>query len=277
LSFESQRIEIINIAKKLLEEKTVKSLLAFAPGQLDGSGVPIFIRSAEELDNIKWDDTCSANLAKYLTERKEKVAIVAKPCDARAIVMYMVEKQIARDNVYIIGVECQGMTDKDGNPAPGCGECDVRIPPIYDVLLKNPDDVDRRNGYVHLYGVGMFAALIAIKRGVDPELAEIAGILHDYISYKEPHTADHAHRCAPVVRELLFEINITTAEETEMICSAIYNHSDKDSVNSTFDEIIKDADVMQHWLRNPKEPIFREGDRIEKLRQEFGLIANCSG
>lgn len=139
------------------------------------------------------------------------------------------------------------------------------------MLLQNPDNNDRRCGYVHLYGVGMFAALIALKRGFDPELAEMAGILHDYISYKEPDTADHAHRCVPVVRELLSEMNITTSEETEMICSAIYNHSDKDRVDSGFDEIIKDADVMQHWLRNPKEPIFRDGDRIEKLRQEFEL------
>lgn len=32
------------------------------------------------------------------------------------------------------------------------------------MLLRNTDDTDRRCGYIHLYGVGMVAALIAYKR-----------------------------------------------------------------------------------------------------------------
>lgn len=139
------------------------------------------------------------------------------------------------------------------------------------MLLENPDNDDRRCGYVHLYGVGMAAALIAYKRGYDPELAEIAGILHDYISYQGLDGVDHAHRCEPVVRALLKEMAITTNEETEMICSAVYNHSDKSEIHSEFDEIIKDADVMQHWLRNPKEPMWYDKRRVEKLCLEFGL------
>ena len=48
------------------------------------------------------------------------------------------------------------------------------------MLLQNKDDRDRRCGYVHLYGVGVLAALIAMKRGHDkkyPELAEMSGTL----------------------------------------------------------------------------------------------------
>lgn len=141
------------------------------------------------------------------------------------------------------------------------------------MLLQNEDLEYRRCGYVHLYGVGMAAALIALKRGFDPELAEMAGMLHDYISYqdKKLDTPNHAHECEPIVRDLLNKINITTEEETNMICSAIYNHSDKNKIDSEFDEIIKDADVMQHWLRNPKEPQSRDTDRVEKICIEFGL------
>lgn len=142
---------------------------------------------------------------------------------------------------------------------------------VDEMLLQNNNDNERRCGYVHLYGVGMAAALIALKRGFDPELAEMAGILHDYISYRGFDTADHAHQCEPVVRDLLNKIAITTAEETDIICSAVYNHSDKDRIDSDFDEIIKDADTMQHWLRNPKEPLFREFIRVQKLCDEFNL------
>jgi len=151
---------------------------------------------------------------------------------------------------------------------------DVLRKHVDEMLLQNSNVNERRCGYVHLYGVGMAAALIALKRGFDPELAEMAGILHDYISYQGFDTADHAHQCEPVARDLLNEIAITTSEETDIICSAVYNHSDKDKIDSDFDEIIKDADSMQHWLRNPKEPLSREFNRVQKLCEELSLDYN---
>lgn len=147
---------------------------------------------------------------------------------------------------------------------------------IDEMLLKNPDDVDRRCGYVHLYGVGMAAALIAYRRGFDPELAEMAGILHDYISYQGMDGPNHAHECEPYVRALLNKMAITSEEETELICRAVYHHSEKAETHSEFDEIIKDADVMQHWLRNPKEPLWYEKERVKKLCAEFQLDLNLS-
>jgi hypothetical protein len=44
-----------------------------------------------------------------------------------------------RSNVYIIGTECAGMTGINQKPAAGCDDCKVRIPPLYNVLIKNPD------------------------------------------------------------------------------------------------------------------------------------------
>jgi formate dehydrogenase (coenzyme F420) beta subunit len=142
MGYESQKNEIIDICKRLLADGIVNAVLAYAPNEIGGSAVPRFFRSVDELDCLKWDNSCTPNLAKYLIEKKEKLAIVAKPCDARAIVMYLVEKQISRDSVYIIGVECAGMEGKDGIPVAGCSECKVRIPPLYDVLVKNSDVSD---------------------------------------------------------------------------------------------------------------------------------------
>ncbi len=139
LNFESQKNEIINISKGLLTDGTVKVVLAYADSSIYGNAAPRFFRKAEELDSMKWDETCTPSLAKYLLEKSGKIAIVAKPCDARAIVMYMVEKQIDRENVYIIGIECAGMAGDNGAPAAGCGECRVRVPPVYDALIKHSD------------------------------------------------------------------------------------------------------------------------------------------
>ena len=36
----------------------------------------------------------------------------------------------------------------------------------------------------------------------------------------------------------------------------IYNHNDKNIAGNWFDEIIKDADAVQHTLRNPMEDYF---------------------
>ena len=142
------------------------------------------------------------------------------------------------------------------------------------MLLENQDDVDRRCGYVHLYGVGQAAALLALKRGYNrdyAELAHIAGMLHDFISYQGKDGPNHAHECEPVVREILMETKEFTLEEVDMICQAVYHHGDKHTVHSEFDEIIKDADVMQHWLRNPKEDFWYHNDRCWKLVKEFGF------
>ena len=39
-----------------------------------------------------------------------------------------------------------------------------------------------------------------------------------------------------------------------------------------FDEIVKDGDEMQHWLRNPIEEYFFNKERNQKLAKEFELI-----
>jgi len=137
MSFKNQREEIIAICKNLLDEGKANLILGFADGPTGEGSVPFFIRKKDEVDDIKWDDACTTNLAKYLLEKKEGAAIIAKPCDARAIVMYMAENQIDRSKIYIIGVECAGMKDKNGAPPPGCLECTLRTPPIFDILVKN--------------------------------------------------------------------------------------------------------------------------------------------
>ena len=73
-----------------------------------------------------------------------------------------------------------------------------------------------------------------------------------------------------VERSILSRLDLTTREETELICFAVYNHSDKHLVHSKFDEILKDADVLQHNLYNTKFPIIdKERSRFKSLLVEF--------
>ena len=122
------------------------------------------------------------------------------------------------------------------------------------------------------HGVSFAAVMIARKRGEDPELAAMAGLLHDVFAYKRGSYDDHAHLGAKYVRKLLEKMELTTPEETEIICSAIWHHSDKDVVDSPMDEVLKDADVLHHTLDDPtKEVKEHERERYIRLCREFGM------
>lgn len=56
-----------------------------------------------------------------------------------------------------------------------------------------------------------------------------------------------------------------------IICQAIARHSNKADIDTPFDEVIKDADVLQHYLRNPMEDHFLQNDRMQALLRELGM------
>ena len=135
------------------------------------------------------------------------------------------------------------------------------------------EDNEKEAGQIaHLHGVALAAAILAKKRREDAELAAMAGLLHDLYAYKSGSYDDHAHLGADYVRKVLKKLEITTDEETEIICSAIYHHDSKDMVDGPIDEILKDADVLHHTLADPtKEVKEHEKDRYEKLCAELGF------
>ncbi len=140
-------------------------------------------------------------------------------------------------------------------------------------ILKGMDDSQKRaSAIAHLHAVSLAAVMIAKKRGEDPELAAMAGLLHDMYAYKSGSYEDHAHRGAEYARKILSELEVTTKEETDIICSAIWHHDSKAEVDSPMDEVLKDADVLHHTLGDPtKEVKVHEQARYEKLCEEFGL------
>lgn len=136
-SFDKQNQEIRACGKKLLEEKQVDVILGYTQGGVEGMLIPFFARTPEDTQRLEWGDRCYQHLAAYLHGRTDKVGIVAKPCDVRAILQYILEQQVARERVYIIGVDCGGMVDAEGNPRPGCGDCRVHVPPLYDTHIED--------------------------------------------------------------------------------------------------------------------------------------------
>ena len=139
MSINKQSEKMISISKKLLKDDVVQTVIGYTCSDTNDLGIPFFINDETEADNLIWSNRCVPNLASYLLNRTDKTGIIAKPCDVRAIINLIVEKQIIRENVYIIGMDCPGMTDEEGNTLAACNECLVNIPPLCDEHIENPD------------------------------------------------------------------------------------------------------------------------------------------
>ncbi len=141
-------------------------------------------------------------------------------------------------------------------------------------VLKGMDDNQKRAAAIaHLHGVSLAAVMIAKKRDENAELAAMAGLLHDLYAYKNGSYEDHAYKGAEYARKVLDELRLTSEEETDIICSAIWHHDNKGEIDSLMDEVLKDADVIHHSLGDPtKEVKPHEQARYERLCAEFGFI-----
>ena len=104
--------KIREIAKRLLESGQVDMFIGFRKGTVPMMNEPFTIRKPEDADLLYWDSNCGINLANYLPKRTERIGIVAKGCDSRNIVNHVVENQITREQLVIVGIPCTGMIDR---------------------------------------------------------------------------------------------------------------------------------------------------------------------
>jgi len=143
---------------------------------------------------------------------------------------------------------------------------------VYKELFKMDDQDELAAAITHLNGVALAATLLAKKRGFDPEVAAMAGVLHDLHAYKTGSYDEHEHKGSELARQILKKLELTNPEETDLICSAIYHHGDKLVVDSPFDELLKDADVISHTLNDPTKAIKdKEKVRFESLYEELNI------
>lgn len=111
-----------------------------------------------------------------------------------------------------------------------------------------------------------------MKRNLNVELATTCGMLHD-IFYMSGGTSDHhAAKGAEQAETILKKMKLYSDDEIKIITTAISRHSDKTHIHEPYDELLKDADVMDHCLYNPAFPIAqKEKERYHNLLTEFGI------
>jgi formate dehydrogenase (coenzyme F420) beta subunit len=103
---------IRDIARQLLDDRVVDVVVGYEQGTVPLRASPCFIRDPHEVDRLVWNAYCETNLARYLRGSSEKVAVVAKGCDAESITSLIAQKQVDRERLTIIGVPCRGMLDR---------------------------------------------------------------------------------------------------------------------------------------------------------------------
>ncbi|MEW5768318.1 MAG: 4Fe-4S dicluster domain-containing protein [bacterium] len=162
--------EIRQEAKRLLEEKRVDVIIGYRKGTLPLRSTPAFIRNSDEVEGLIFDPTCSNNLASFANRFEGKVGVIAKGCDARSLITLVVDRQIDKENLVIIGIPCPGVIDhrkvrhrlrgrevvdgliledkvvvkgrdlKEDFPisevlSGSCQVCQYQTPPVYDLLI----------------------------------------------------------------------------------------------------------------------------------------------
>jgi len=125
---------------------------------------------------------------------------------------------------------------------------------------------------MHMYSSSQLAKIIALRRGMDMELASIAAAIHDITVIVTKKTDGHAEKAEIYVRDIIEKYNnqwsennsfITKAEE-DLLVNAITKHSEKDTYsNDSFVELLKDVDSIDRYLHGIKT----EGAYIERCNR----------
>jgi formate dehydrogenase subunit beta len=185
--------------KNLLKDRKVKYVIGYQNSSNELRPAPAFIKGEEEVDKLIWDPLCVYNLTRFLVDEKRRkareknpdkrpVGLIVKGCDSRAVNVLLQERFIDRDDVYIIGLSCEGKgvvdekklaiklkgkevekiefgkenqfiitTDKgkveiaaEEVLAERCLECPASVPVVYDVLLGEKIQRKPENPYKSL-------------------------------------------------------------------------------------------------------------------------------
>lgn len=106
---------MIKRAAELLRDGTVNRVLGWQTGEFSYDITPAVFETEQELkESFVYDSFAAANLSKYLikeSKKEGKILAFIKPCDSYSFQQLMKEHRVNRDNVYIIGIACNGKAD----------------------------------------------------------------------------------------------------------------------------------------------------------------------
>ena len=134
----------------------------------------------------------------------------------------------------------------------------------------------------HSSGCVQVGRILAEKRRLNKEYAELICVLHDIQVIVKGKYKDHAHLGAPIAEKILTATGKFNEKEIKIISEAIFHHSDKHIyTKNPYVELAKDADTLDCFLYDNVEGYYTGNKppkvakeyfkRIIKLRKEMGM------
>lgn len=111
-------------AKRILSRGEARCVIGYRKEASGFRVSPLFARTYRDVDELTFSALCDISLVNYLTLEKgvllesgsegeqEKIAILARGCDSRALCQLIAEKGIDRDKWVILGIPCHGVIDR---------------------------------------------------------------------------------------------------------------------------------------------------------------------
>ena len=129
----------------------------------------------------------------------------------------------------------------------------------------------------HIYSSLQVAKILAMKRGLNLELAAIIAALHDIAVIRTKKTKDHSKNAEKYIRDIIQEYNSNinntrlqvTEEELGIIINAVIKHTQKEIFSDElYVELLKDVDSLDmylHGIEISDDGILRSNKAIEEL------------
>ncbi|MBD3190313.1 MAG: HD domain-containing protein [Candidatus Heimdallarchaeota archaeon] len=134
---------------------------------------------------------------------------------------------------------------------------------------------------MHMYSTMQLAKIVALKRGINPELAALTAVFHDCFTLLTGSTEDHGKNAEKYIREIIDDYNSDLSgelakiseEEMNRIIYAVSVHSNKkEIVNDSLAELMKDVDSLDGFLHGMTiYPGSSRAKRINNLFKELDL------
>ncbi len=141
--------EIQDIAAKLFAEGKIDVFVGYRVNGFDDNQVPVLITDPQDVSKLVFTDKSVFNLVNYLKNdhtRRKRVGLVVKGCDSRSLNLMLTESQVKRENLYVVGICCEGVVDEAGQKMQNCTDCMVPDAVVSDELLGTPSGSDTLSG-----------------------------------------------------------------------------------------------------------------------------------
>jgi len=155
--------------KGLFKNNKVDIVIGFQNGSLPKTARPYFVRSQEDIENLVWNEYCTANLATFLPKLFERparpkegykpprIGIIVKGCDGRSVAGLIKENQAPKDSILTIGMPCSGMKssaknkeDKKTDVNRACAECASPSYQVADIIISGESRKPAKTSYARI-------------------------------------------------------------------------------------------------------------------------------